>query len=349
MYSFSNFGWLPGAGLGLIAVLIEEVIQTTRSLQPFMEEDKRASSPSAPVKLFVGCVPSEISLATLEEHLRKFGEVTQVTRLGSGKSRLKKGNGHCVVVTPSSAAALKLIEQNPYNIAGRSLKLEMFQQGKDRNAVVAEKNQRRFFLKGLDPATTIEDIIEQFKRDHGEIENVHFIQPKSLLAKSKDGSSSSGSSNSITENKKYTKIVSIQFKILADAIKFSEKADVLLGSATVGVEPYNYLAGRTNRAGRQVYRSVSQPIPLATSPSLGKREVAIRIPTPLFGKRAREDPRKIRSFSFLEYHDLKPTTKRYHSSMELGLSSNELHVLESSLNFRFNISSKQQPHDQPPQ
>lgn len=305
-----------------------------------MEEVKRASSPSAAVKLFVGCVPSEISLATLEEHLRKFGEVSQVTRLGSGKSRLRKSTGHCVVIAPSLDAASKLIEQNPYLIAGRYLKLEIFQQGKDRNAIVAEKNQRRFFLKGVNPEISIEEIAEELKKHYGEVENLHIIKPKSLVAKSRDASSSSSNEGSslMPENKKYTKIVSVQFKILEDAIKFSEKTVVILGSSTVNVEPYNYLAGRINRAGRQVYRSTSQPIPLATSPSLGKPGATIKAPKASIDRWKSKQPRRIRSFSHLEQHHVKPTSKNYYSSTELGSSENELQGFEPSLNFRFNIS-----------
>src|SRR3990167_1957315 len=305
-----------------------------------MEGEKRISSQLGPVKLFVGCVPPEISLATLEEHLRKYAQVLQVSSFGSGKSKIKKKIGHCIVLVPSEPEADLLLQNNPYNILGRLLRVEQFHAGKQLNDTVNERNQRRFFLKNVHPDIQLEFISEEFREKYGEIENVHQILPKALAAKIKTAQSDSSqndSSESMKSGHKYTKIVSIQFKSNTDAARFAEKSEVVIGETKAAVERYNYLAGRTNLSGRQVNRSISQPNFVPASTSLDKKQVSDKAGRSLPSDRRMRQWKKAQSMAYCGDFDIKPTTKRYYSSVELGTDGASSSSDRSTSNLRFNV------------
>lgn len=218
-----------------------------------MEEDKRASSPSAPVKLFVGCVPSEISLATLEEHFSQFGKVQRVTRLSRKKSlhqsegAQSKGLGHCIVVVSNRTTAEKILQTAAHTIQGRKLLVEKYLQGSARLQNVESRNQKRFFLKGIPFHVGGTQLLDWLSTKHGQVEVLHEIKPRALPSSSLNSLPYSGSneSNSPQSNgrKLPTKIFSVQFKSLEEATKFSKSSQRYFKNNRIQVERYDFSRG----------------------------------------------------------------------------------------------------------
>ena len=218
-----------------------------------MEGEKRISSQLGPVKLFVGCVPPEISLATLEEHFSRYGEVQQVTKLSRKKasagtsSANSKGLGHCVVTVSGWKMAEEILRTPAHTIQGRKLLVEQYLQGSARFQNVELRNQKRFFLKGIPSYIEEEQLLDWLSSKHGEIEVLHEIRPRAFGPGSLNSLplSNSNESNSpkIAFRKLPTKIYSVQFKKLEQAIKFSKSSQRYFKNNRIQVERYDFSRG----------------------------------------------------------------------------------------------------------
>lgn len=217
-----------------------------------MEGEQKTSSYSEPIKLFVGCVPSEISLAALEEHFSLFGEVLQVTRLSRKKPQdwrepKIKGLGHCIVVVGDWMAADKILQTAAHTVQGRKLLVEPYLQGSARLQNVEMRNQKRFFLKGVPGHFSEEQLKDWLSAKHGEIEVMHEIKPRALAPaslKSLGVSSTNGSySPQSVIGKTPTKIYSVQFCNIDEAIKFSKSSQRYFKNNRIQVERYDFTRG----------------------------------------------------------------------------------------------------------
>src|SRR3990167_196157 len=121
------------------------------------------------VNLFVGCVPAQLSLSQLKQSFCRFAAVVGITRLKQAKSREITNSGSCIVTVRTAADAETLLNKSPFTMCGRTLNLERFQTGKQKERLVAERNGRRVFLKGGSQTTSLESIGGGFREKYGEV------------------------------------------------------------------------------------------------------------------------------------------------------------------------------------
>jgi hypothetical protein len=238
-----------------------------------MQGDKNTSYQSGcTIKLFVGCVPSDITLVTLEDHFSQYGEVQQVARLSRKRmyhgyedmsANHSKGLGHCIITVANWNTAEKILQSPAHTIQGRKLLVEKYLQGSARLQNVEMRNQKRFFLKGIPSYMQEEQLLDWLSRKHGEIEVLHEIKPRALVPSSLKSLpfSSSNESYSPCEQKKKlpTKIYSVQFKDLEQAIKFSKSSQRYFKNNRIQVERYDFSRGNNLSASMEESILVSHP------------------------------------------------------------------------------------------
>lgn len=303
------------------------------------------------VNLFVGCVPAQLSLSHLKQSFCRFVAVVGITRLKQAKSRQTKNSGSCIVTVRTAADAETLLNKSPFTVCGRTLNLERFQTGKQKEWLVAERNGRRFFLKGVPHTTTLERVGEEFSEKYGAVENVHFITPKNRsylcsetgLTESLTSGKQVGASN---KKKQFTNIVSIQFVSIEHSSSFSSRATVTIDNQIVTVEQYNYFSGRVSRPATVVKNFSKVPIQKLIIRSLG---VGQKGSDPLCrnGSLQPQGEKKMSTSSELAY-SLKPTRKAYHLSQERFDWQTKKPNLELVTNLRFNLSSSHHHGDSEP-
>jgi len=257
-----------------------------------MEGDKNTSNQSGgSVKLFVGCVPSDITLLTLEDHFSRYGEVQQVARLSRKRmyqgyqdmsANQSKGLGHCIITVADWKTAEKILQSPAHTIQGRKLLVEKYLQGSARLQNVELRNQKRFFLKGIPSYIQEDQLLDWLSRKHGEIEVLHEIKPRALVPSSLKSLpfSSSNESNSPPEQKKKlpTKIYSVQFKHMEEAIKFSRSSQRYFKNNRIQVERYDFSRGNNLSASMEESMLVSPPREVSSHQVLPSIKVN-RIPT----------------------------------------------------------------------
>jgi hypothetical protein len=308
-----------------------------------MEGDKTTSYQSGgTVKLFVGCVPSDISLAALEDHFSRYGEVQQVARLSRKKmyqgcqhmsANQSKGLGHCIITVTDWNTAEKILQSPAHTIQGRKLLVEKYLQGSARLQNVELRNQKRFFLKGIPSYMQEQQLLDWLSRKHGEIEVLHEIKPRALAPSSLKSLplSSSHDSNSPAQQKKKlpTKIYSVQFKHLEQATKFSKSSQRYFKNNRIQVERYDFSRGNNLSASMEESMIVSHP-----------REVSSHQVLPSVKVNRISSPRERDDWLFF----CKPTQAAYYTRLvgqgmpfrESGSDSTS----QKSQSYRFNLAGR---------
>lgn len=125
---------------------------TSKLDSPFKEEEKS-------FQLFIGCIPGTAKPEHFIQKYKKYGEIFDI-KLKQGKNK-KTASGHATFTTPSKQL-YKFLISTPQTILGRRITCQPYLKGKDKLSHIKSLNNRRIFIKGLNPEWKDDQIFEFF-------------------------------------------------------------------------------------------------------------------------------------------------------------------------------------------